>query len=432
MTATTTHFENSWEFARQLDQEDELKYFRERFKIPSHGHEHATYFLGNSLGLQPRSTELYISRILEDWERYGVEAFFMGADPWLEYHDKLTGPLTEIVGAKSSEIVVMNQLTVNLHLLMSSFYRPVGKKNKILCEAKAFPSDQYMLESQCRIHGLDPESTIIEVSPRKGEDLIRMEDILQKIEDHKDELAIVLWGGLNYYTGQYFDIAPISKAAHKADALIGVDFAHGAGNLPLQLHDWDLDFACWCSYKYLNSGPGAIGAAFIHERYHNRVVNRMAGWWGYRKETRFKMEKGFIPVNSAEGWQLSTPSPILYASHLAALEIFEEAGMEKLRSKSVRLTGFLQFLLDEINRKIPDERIRVLTPREIEWKGCQLSMLVPGKGRKIYDSLMREGIFVDWREPDVIRLAPVPLYNRFDEVWRFAKELEEALNSVTR
>jgi kynureninase len=432
MTVLTTQFENSREFAKRMDQEDELKYFRERFKIPSHGHDQATYFLGNSLGLQPRSTEEYIARILDDWERYGVEAFFVGADPWLDYHEKLAEPLSAIVGARPAEIVVMNQLTVNLHLMMVSFYQPHGKKNKILCEARAFPSDQYMLESQCRFHGLDPETTIIEVGPRKGEELIRMEDILQKIEDHKDELAIVLWGGLNYYTGQYFDIGAIATAAHDAGAVVGIDFAHGAGNIPLHLHDWDIDFAGWCSYKYLNSGPGAIAGAFIHERYHGEPVKRFAGWWGYRKETRFKMEKGFVPMDSAEGWQLSTPSPLLYATHLAALEIFDEAGMEKLRNKSIRLTGFLQFLLEELNRRSSGEHIRVITPREIHRKGCQISLVARGHGRKIYDELMREGFFVDWREPDVIRLAPVPLYNRFEEVWRFVVLLEEVLHRVTR
>jgi len=432
MTVLTTQFENSRDFAKRMDQEDELKYFRERFKIPSHGHDLATYFLGNSLGLQPRSTEEYIARILDDWERYGVEAFFVGADPWLDYHEKLVEPLSTIVGAKPAEIVVMNQLTVNLHLMMVSFYEPRGKKNKILCEARAFPSDQYMLESQCRFHGLDPETTIIEVGARKGEELIRMEDILQKIEDHKDELAMVLWGGLNYYSGQYFDIGAIANAAHDAGAVVGIDFAHGAGNIPLHLHDWDIDFACWCSYKYLNSGPGAIAGAFIHERYHGAPLNRFAGWWGYQKETRFNMEKGFVPIDSAEGWQLSTPSPLLYATHLAALEIFDEAGMEKLRNKSVKLTGFLQFLLEELNRRSSGEHIRIITPKEIHRKGCQISLVARGYGRKIYDELMREGFFIDWREPDVIRLAPVPLYNRFEEVWRFVVLLEEVLHRVTR
>lgn len=423
------NFEKSFEFAQKMDLEDGLSNFRDRFRIPTHHQEDAIYFLGNSLGLQPKSAEKRIREILEDWENYGVEAFFMGSRPWLDYHEKLVGPLSSIVGAHPSEIVVMNQLTVNLHLMMVSFYQPLGKRNKIICEAKAFPSDQYMLKSQCRFHSLDPDQTIIEVGPRDGEFSIREEDILETISVHKDELALVLWGGLNYYTGQYFDCAAIARATRAAGAKIGLDLAHAVGNLPLQLHDWDLDFACWCSYKYLNSGPGAIGGAFIHERYHHQNLPRFAGWWGCDKSTRFKMEKGFIPMPSAEGWQLSTPSPILYATHLAALEIFEEAGMKRLREKSIRLTAYLNFLLDESRKKSGKDRIRIITPQEEDKRGCQLSMLIPGVGRKIYDALMAEGIFVDWREPDVIRLAPVPLYNRFEEVWKFERVLDSILAS---
>ena len=350
-----------------------------------------------------------------------MEGFFLGDKPWYHYHDLIAKPLANIVGAKPSEVVAMNQLTVNLHLMMASFYVPSGKRKKILCEVKAFPSDQYMLESFCKFIGEDPDEIIIEVSPRQDEHLTRHEDILQKIAEHKDELALVFWSGVNYYTGQVFDIESITKAAHSAGVVAGFDLAHAAGNIELKLHEWNVDFACWCSYKYLNSGPGGIGNAFINERYHNDPsVKRLAGWWGYEKDTRFKMEKGFKPIQSAEGWQLSTPSIILYAAHKSALEMFEEAGMEKLRTKARLMSAFLFFLLDGLD-------IEILTPATEEDRGCQVSILMNKNGKEVFQKLSDEGIFADWREPDVIRIAPVPLYNTFEEVWRFADVLKKTI-----
>lgn len=422
------HFENSLEFARQFDSEDQLKDFRQQFIIPSHNGNDQIYFLGNSLGLQPKTTKEELNKILDQWAAYGVEAFFMGNSPWIHYHDQLTKPMSTIIGALPHEITVMNQLTVNLHLMMVSFYRPKGKRNKILCEAKAFPSDQYMFETHIRHYRLNPDDILIEVNPPDGQHLIRTEDILKAIEQNKDELALVLFSGLNYYTGQVFDIKTITNAAHRAGIKAGFDLAHAAGNIPLQLHNWDVDFACWCNYKYLNSGPGSIGGVYIHERFHNdQTINRFAGWWGYDKATRFKMEKGFKPIASAEGWQLSTPSLLLYASHKASLDIFEKAGWENLLSKQKILTSYLWFLLDEINISSGKKMIEYITPREEKERGCQVSLLMLEKGRKVFDALTEAGVVVDWREPNVIRLAPVPLYNSFEEVWQFANILRQIL-----
>jgi kynureninase len=424
------NFENSLSFARRLDQQDELKEFRNRFLLPSGNGKEPIYFLGNSLGLQPQTVKPYIQQVLKQWAKYGVEGFVKGEHPWMDYHGALIQPLSKIIGALPHEVVVMNQLTVNLHLMMVSFYQPGGKRNKIICESKAFPSDQYMFETHIRHYGLDPDDMIIEVAPRQGEQLIRLEDILSAIEQHKNELALLLWGGVNYYTGQLFDMKTITKAAQSAGAKVGFDLAHAAGNVPLQLHDWNVDFACWCSYKYLNSGPGAAGAAYIHERYHHdHSIRRLAGWWGYDKATRFKMQKGFKPVLSAEGWQLSTPSPVLFATHKAALEIFEEAGMNALVKKSKLLSDYLFFVLDEVNAAQPEKIIEIITPRNEKGKGCQVSMLMLKRGRGVFDELSRSGIFTDWREPDVIRIAPVPLYNTFEEVWTFGETLQKILSS---
>jgi len=419
---------HSQEKARELDSKDPLRSFRDKFIIPVvDGKEHI-YFLGNSLGLQPKSTGRYLQQILDQWATHGVESFFVGEEPWLKYHDQLTGPLASIVGALPSEIVVMNQLTVNLHLLMVSFYRPSGKRKKILCEAKAFPSDQYMFETHLKHYGFNPEEVLIEVSPENGEQTIRIEKILEAIESNKDELALILWGGLNYYSGQVFDMQAITEAGHRAGAIVGFDLAHAAGNIPLQLHQWDVDFACWCNYKYLNAGPGAIGAAYIHERFHhNNSIPRFAGWWGYEKETRFKMEKGFNPIKSAEGWQLSTPSLLLYASLRASLEIFAEAGIDQLHQKRVQLNQFLWDVLDEINSSTPKQVIQLITPREPSQRGCQVSMLMLQNGKYVYEGLMKEGIIVDWREPNVVRLAPVPLYNSFEEIWKFGNHLKKLI-----
>jgi len=422
------NFENKRTFACQLDQNDELRSFRNQFIIPVIDGVQQIYFLGNSLGLQPVRTQQYLQQVLNKWAAYGVEGFFMGEQPWLEYHDHLIHPLADVVGALPHEVVVMNQLTVNLHLLLVTFYQPVGKRNKIICEAKAFPSDQYMLETHVKSHGLHPNEVIVEVAPRAGEHTIRQEDILQAIEQHKDQLALVLWGGLNYYTGQLFDMQAITKAAQSAGAKVGFDLAHAAGNIPLQLHNWNVDFAAWCSYKYLNSGPGGIGGAYIHERYHHDdSLQRFAGWWGYDKSTRFLMQKGFKPVRSAEGWQLSTPSPLLYAAHKAALEIFAEAGMERIQKKRKLLNSWLWFLLDDMNSRQPKPVIEFITPRHEAERGCQISMLMLRDGKKVFDELAQAGVIVDWREPNVIRLAPVPLYNTFEEVWQFTNILQQIL-----
>jgi kynureninase len=425
------HMDNSIVYAQQMDEQDSLREFRQEFIIPTENGVEQVYFLGNSLGLQPRRTAGFINKVLQQWARYGVESFFLGDDPWMQYHDHLVQPLAQIVGARPAEIVVMNQLTVNLHLMMVSFYQPSGKRKKIICESKAFPSDQYMFETYLKHLGLDPGEILIEIAPRTGEHTIRIDDILHTISATGDELALVLWGGLNYYTGQVFDMAAITNAAHTVGAKCGFDLAHAAGNIALHLHNWNVDFACWCSYKYLNAGPGAIGAAYIHERYHtDPSIKRLAGWWGYDKDTRFAMQKGFKPVPSAEGWQLSTPSPILYAAHRASLEIFAAAGFDRLREKGRLLSAYLLYLLDDINAHTSTPTIEIITPRADLDRGCQVSMLMHRKGRDVFEQLGKAGIFADWREPNVIRVAAVPLYNRFEEVWRFADTVRQIIFAV--
>lgn len=422
-------FQNTLDFATKLDLQDPLQHFRQRFIIPSRHGKEQIYFLGNSLGLQSKNVKHEIEKILEEWGRYGVEAFTEGNDPWMDYHDQLTKPLSTILGALPNEVTVMNQLTVNLHLMMVSFYQPRGKAKKILCEAKAFPSDQYMLETHLRDHDLNPDEIIIEVKPREGERLIRNEDILTAVEKYKNDLALILFSGLNYYTGQAFDMRAITKAAHDAGITAGFDLAHAAGNISLQLHEWGVDFACWCSYKYLNSGPGAVGGVYVHERFHQeKNIKRFAGWWGHDKATRFKMEKGFKPIPSAEGWQLSTPSMLLYASHKAALEIFEEAGWENVQSKRRLLNDYLWFILDEVNKSSHDKVIEFITPRDEGQRGCQVSLFMRQRGRHVFDELGRHGVMADWREPNVIRIAPVPLYNTFEEVWKFGNIITSILN----
>lgn len=413
--------------AAQLDREDPLASFRDRFIIPVQEGKEQVYFLGNSLGLQPKTTAGYIDKIMNDWANLGVESFFHAPEPWMHYHDFLTGTLSTIVGARPSEIVVMNQLTVNLHLMLVSFYRPAGKRYKIICEAKAFPSDQYAFETHVRHHGFDPQTAVIEVSPRPGELTLRTEDIVALIREHGDETALVLFGGINYYTGQFFDLKAITEAGHAAGAVVGFDLAHAAGNVSLQLHDWGVDFACWCSYKYLNSGPGAIGGAFIHEKHHAANLTRFAGWWGYDINTRFRMEKGFVPMPGAEGWQLSTPAIFLYAANRAALEIVEAAGWEAIQAKREKLNAFLWSLLEELDQETGGKQLRFITPRETGARGCQVSMLMLQNGKQVYDGLMKAGYIVDWREPDVIRFAPVPLYNSYTEVWNFVQVLRGLL-----
>ena len=419
-------YQNTLEFAKEMDRNDPLKDFRDKFYIPIINKKQCIYFVGNSLGLQPKTTQDYIYNELENWANYGVEAHFHAKIPWVDYHDIFIEPLSKIVGGLPQEVVVMNHLTVNLHLLLTTFYRPTKERYKIICEAKAFPSDQYAMESHAKLHGLNPDEVIIEVAPSEGEDNIRTEDILVTINKHKNELALVLFGGINYYTGKVFDMKTITEAAHKAGAYCGFDLAHAAGNIELHMHDWDVDFACWCSYKYLNSGPGNIAGAYIHERFiADASLPRMAGWWGYDKESRFKMEKKFKPVPTAEGWQLSNSPIISMAAHKSSLDIFEEAGMENLLKKSKQLTGYLLFILDEINTH---KNFEIITPKNEEERGCQVSILMLKRGKEVFDALKKHGVLSDWREPDVIRVAPVPLYNTFEDVYQFGQILKHLTN----
>ena len=420
-------FQTDIEFARSLDQQDELKGFRDRFIIPEKDGKQLVYFLGNSLGLQPKAAKDYMQNVLNDWASLGVESFFHAEEPWMDYHDKLTKTLATVVGGSRSEVVVMNNLTVNLHLMLVSFYRPTQKRFRIICEAKAFPSDQYAFETHVKHHGFDDKDAVVEVAPREGEFTLRTEDIIATIEKYADETALVLFGGINYYTGQVFDMKAIAAAAKKAGAKVGFDLAHAAGNVELQLHDWTVDFACWCCYKYLNGGPGAIGGVFIHEKNFSEDLPRFAGWWGYDKATRFKMEKGFKPMAGAEGWQLSTPPFLLYATLRSSLDIIQAAGWEKIQAKRKLLNEYLWFLLNRVNNAVEPAVIQFITPEAESEHGCQISMLMKTRGREIYDYLMKNGFMVDWREPDVIRLAPVALYNTFEEVWRFADALEKAI-----
>jgi kynureninase len=421
-------FQNTLAFAQQSDAQDPLRMFRDQFIIPSNNGKKQVYFLGNSLGLQPKRTQQYVQQIMNDWGTLGVESFFHAKEPWMNYHDALTPTLSKVVGCLPQEVSVMNNLSVNLHLMLVSFYKPQGKRFKILCEAKAFPSDQYMMETHVKHYGYNPDDAIIEIKPREGEHTIRTEDILQTIVTHKEELALVLFGGINYYTGQLFDMKIITQMAQTAGARVGFDLAHAAGNAELQLHNWNVDFACWCNYKYLNSGPGAVAAVYIHERYHkDESINRFAGWWGYNKATRFKMEKRFQPITTAEGWQLGTPAMMMMASLHAALDVVAEAGWENINQKRKLLTAYLWYVLDEVNASQKNPIIEFITPRAETEHGCQVSMNMLQRGKEIYTAFMNEGFFVDWREPSVIRLAPVPLYNTFEEVWRFGNYLRAIL-----
>jgi kynureninase len=426
-------FDTTLEFAQRQDREDELQSFRSRFYFPrkpliaqnpplgAHSspitaQKDAIYFCGNSLGLQPRDVAPAIQQELKDWQDLGVGGYMQAKNPWLTYQEPFKGTLSKLTGAQELELTVMNALTVNLHLLLLSFYRPGAARYKIIMEAGAFPSDQYALETQAKWHGLDPDNTIIEISPREGEKLIREEDILAAIHQHGDTLALVLFGGINYYTGQLFDISGITAAAHKVGALAGFDLAHAVGNVPLQLHDWDVDFAVWCSYKYLNGGPGAVGGAYVHERYaRNREHVRLGGWWGNDEATRFKMEKGFVPKPNAAGWNLSTSQVFNMVALKASLRLFEEAGMERLRTKSMRLTAYLSFLLQQLT----NIRFDIITPIDPAKRGAQLSLYFKEHGKAIHEKMIATGIIVDYREPGVVRVAPAPLYNSFEDVHRF-------------
>ena len=421
--------ENTLSYAQQQDANDSLRAYRDRFFLPTFHQNQVRYFTGNSLGLQPKTVSSYIQQELDDWAKWGVEGHFYGKRPWFSYHENLTDKIAKVVGALPEEVVVTHSLTTNLHLLMVSFFVPQGKRKKIICEAKAFPSDQYALESQIKFHGLDLATDLIEIAPREGEHLINEEDILAKIAEVGDELALVMIGGVNYYSGQLFDMKKITEAAHAVGAIAGFDLAHAAGNIHLKLHDWGVDFAAWCSYKYLNSSPGGVSGMFVHERHANRPeLPRFAGWWGHDKSVRFLMEPGFQPMPGAEGWQLSNAPVLGMAAHLASLDIFDEVGMEKLCAKRDQLTAYLEFIIDSISEKHKDLcTFEIITPRNKSQRGAQLSMLVHGKGKAIFDKLSDAGVVADWREPNVIRLAPVPLYNSFEDVYYFGKHLEDAI-----
>ena len=425
-------YKNTLDFARHLDQIDPLRIFRERFFIPEQAGKPVAYLCGNSLGLQPRTAQAALNQELDTWKNLGVEGWFHrseeGGQPWLSYHSTCKDSLAQIVGAEPAEVCPMNALTVNLHLLLASFYRPTEKKFKILTIRGDFPSDQYALETHIKQHGLNPATAIIEIAPRPNDDesmtpgestpgLIHTTDIQHAIAEHADSLAVIWMSGLNYYTGQVYNMAAIAETARQHCIPVGFDLAHAIGNVPLRLHDWGVDFATWCSYKYLNGGPGAVSGVFVHEKHHDQNLSRLAGWWGYREDKRFEMTPGFLPAPGADGWQVSTPNILGLALHRAAISITAEAGIAALRQKSEQLTGFLEYVLT------PFEDIQILTPTEPNQRGCQLSLLVRKNGKSLFNYLAERGIIGDWREPDCIRLAPTPLYNTFEDVWRVGDAL---------
>ena len=418
-------YQTNAEFARAMDEADPLRGFRDKFHFPSAGEgKEVVYFTGNSLGLQPKTAREYVDQELEDWKDLAVEGHFHAKHPWLPYHEFLTEQMARIVGAKPVETVVMNALTVNLHLMMITFYRPTAERFRILIEGKAFPSDQYAVESQIRFHGFDPDDALIEIEPRDGEAALRTEDIEAAIAEYGSSIALVMFGGVNYFSGQAFEMDRISAAARAAGARVGFDLAHAAGNIELKLHEWGPDFAVWCTYKYLNAGPGGVAGVFVHERHAKDLdLPRFAGWWGHDKETRFLMGPEFVPIEGAEGWQISNPPILQMAALRASLEIFAEAGMEALVKKSRKLTGYLEYLL----RQNDDERFSVITPSDPAQRGCQLSIRVRDADRTLFERLTAQGVVADWREPDVIRVAPAPLYNSFGDVFRFYGALKNAL-----
>ncbi|MEN8788447.1 MAG: kynureninase [Flavobacteriaceae bacterium] len=419
-------FQNQLSFAREMDQKDPLRSYRDAFHFPKVNNRPVIYFTGNSLGLQPKRTQAFVEEIMTAWKDLAVEGHFYADKPWWDYHERLARPLAAVVGAKPEEITVMNTLTINLHLLMVSFYRPDSKRNKILVEEKAFPSDQYMIKSQVRFHGLDPASAIIELKKRKGEHHWRTEDILVKIEEVGEELALVLIGGVNYYNGQVFDMEKITNAARSNGAIVGWDLAHAAGNVELDLHRWGVDFAAWCSYKYMNSGPGNASGVFIHERHLGRNdIPRFEGWWGTKKESRFLMKPEFEPMDTADAWQVSNAPVLSLAPYLASLELFEEVGMKALIEKRQLITAYLEYVLQEVGREV-NGNFEIITPEE---RGCQLSVLLHGEGRALFDHLMKKGVIVDWREPNVIRLAPAPFYCSFEDMYRFGQILKAGIES---
>lgn len=418
-------YQNTLEYAKQQDAKDPLATFKNKFHIPKNeAGEELVYLCGNSLGLQPKITSEYIKEELSDWANLGVEGHTLGKHPWVPYHEFLSENMAKIVGAKPSEVVVMNTLTTNLHLMMVSFYQPTKSKYKIVLESDVFPSDKYAVESQLKFHGIDPKDGLILWKPRKGEELCRFEDLEEIMKNHGDEIALLMIGSTNYYTGQSFPLKKITELGHSYKCMVGFDLAHGAGNIQPDLHETRADFAVWCTYKYLNSGPGSLGGCFVHERHeNNKELNRFAGWWGHNKNTRFNMRKDFDPLPGAEGWQLSNPPILSMAAIRASLDTFAEAGFENLRKKSEKLTGYLEYLLDEMQ----NEAINVITPRNPQERGCQLSIQVKNADKNLHTKLTEAGVISDWREPDVIRIAPTPLYNSFEDVFKFSEKLKEVL-----
>src|SRR5438270_4425958 len=408
------------DFAQQLDTEDPLRSFRDRFHLPlGNNGEPLIYFAGNSLGLMPKSARQIVEQELDDWADLGVDAHLKAKTPWYSYHETLREPAARLIGALPTEVICMNSLTVNLHLMMATFYRPTKSRFKILMEDPAFPSDTYAIKTQIVHHGLDPKDALVLASPRKGEFTVRTEDVVDLIEKNSDQLAVLMIAGVNFFTGQLFDIPTITKAAQKHGITVGVDLAHAVGNVPLAVHDWNVDFAVWCSYKYVNAGPGAVAGAYVHERHAtNTKLPRLAGWFGNDPNTRFQMKPEFIPVPSADAWQISNPPIFSMAPLRASLSIFDEAGgMEPLRAKSIKLTGYLEFLLSESSSK----RYSIVTPRSPDERGCQLSILAHEHPKELFKELQASGVKCDFREPDIIRVAPTPLYNTFHEAWRFAE-----------
>ncbi len=414
------------EYAIQQDDLDELSDYRSKFHIPKdkNGNE-LIYLCGNSLGLQPKATKGYIDQELSDWANLGVEGHTEAKNPWLPYHEFLTENMAKLVGAKPIEVVVMNTLTANLHFMMVSFYQPTKTRYKILIESDAFPSDKYAVESQLRHHGFDDKEDLILWHPQNNEELLHYEDLEAILEEHGDEIALIMIGGVNYYTGQFFDLKRITQLGHENGCMVGFDCAHGTGNVILNLHDSGADFAVWCTYKYMNSGPGSLGACFVHERHANNTsLNRFTGWWSHNKQTRFNMRHEFDVLSGAEGWQLSNPPILSMAAIKASLDIFNEVGIDKLNKKSKKLTGYFEFLLNQIS----DESIRIITPSNPKERGCQLSIQVKNANKNLHDKLTKSGVISDWREPDVIRCAPVPLYNSFEDVYKMVEKLKNILD----
>ena len=413
-------------YAKQKDQQDIIKNYRNQFHIPKdHQGNDWLYFTGNSLGLQPKATKAYIDQELTDWANLGVEGHFEAKNPWMPYHEFLTESMARIVGAKPIEVVVMNTLTTNLHLLMVSFYQPTKTKYKIVIESDAFPSDRYAVQTQLEFHGFDAKKSLIEWKPRKSEELINIEDLETILVEQGDEIALLLIGGVNYYTGQYLDLKRIAELGHAKGCMVGIDLAHGAGNIKPELHDSEVDFAAWCTYKYLNSGPGSLGGLFVHEKHaYNKDLKRFAGWWSHNKSTRFNMRQPLDVIPGAEGWQLSNPPILSMAAIKASLDMFNEVGMDALREKSIKLTGYFEYLINELN----NDKIKIITPSNPEQRGCQLSIQVKDADKSLHQKLIEAHIITDWREPDVIRCAPTPLYNTFEDVYRMVEKLKEILN----